>query len=66
MPVKGRQSSEAVLSIYAKMRAVGREVRYLRIGAHGLNVARLLAAVADTLGAGLGWALAREMADLAA
>jgi len=36
------------------------------VGAHGLDVAGLLALVAHALAAGLGWAVAREMADLAA
>ena len=36
------------------------------VGAHGLNVAGLLAAVAHTLLRGLGRAVARHVADLAA
>lgn len=45
----------------------GREIVMLRsVGARSLDVAGLLAAVADTLVRGLGWALAAQVAGLAA
>lgn len=45
---------------------VARESRVYLVGASALDVSRLLAAVAHALSRGLGGAVAREMADLAA